>query len=408
MTVSANTAWRSFKLGNIGEALIGLTYDPRSVKRDGTLVLRSSNIQGARLAFEDSVYVDCSIPTRIRIRDQDILLCVRNGSRRLIGKSVMLDRRVVGQTFGAFMAVFRSDANSYLRYYFQSDDFKRQIDEHLGATINQITNGSLNSFTVYMPGPAERAEIVERLNDADDMIAALERLIAKKQAIKYGIMQRLITGKTRLPGFSAQWSRTTVGGIGEVKTGPFGSALHEADYVSDGTPIITVEHLGEYGVRAEGAPMVSESDRHRLRAYSLTPGDIVFSRVGSIDRNSLISERENGWLFSGRLLRVRLDTSSADPAFISAQFHARPFREAVRSVAVGQTMASLNTAILKGIAVDLPPLSEQKAIGKAASDLNSELGALDERLAKARAVKQGMMQELLTGRTRLPVKEAVG
>jgi type I restriction enzyme, S subunit len=197
--------WKSIKLGELGETLIGLTYDPVLAGRAGTLVLRSSNIQYGRLSFDDNVYVECAIPDRIRIHDQDILICVRNGSRRLIGKSVLLDRRVVGQTFGAFMAVFRSDANVYLRYFFQSDDFKRQINEHLGATINQITNGSLKGFTVLLPSPSEQAAIAARLSGADDLIATLERLITKKQAIKQGMMQQLLTGKIRLPRFTGAW-----------------------------------------------------------------------------------------------------------------------------------------------------------------------------------------------------------
>ncbi|MBU3966740.1 MAG: hypothetical protein KKG76_05085, partial [Euryarchaeota archaeon] len=102
------------------------------------------------------------------------------------------------------------------------------------------------------------------------------------------------------------WVVKKLGVIADVKTGPFGSSLHERDYVDDGTPIITVEHLGEYGVVHENLPMVSDFDRKRLNAYALQPDDIVFSRVGSVDRNSLIKEKENGWLFSGRLLRIRL------------------------------------------------------------------------------------------------------
>ena len=155
--------WPVVRLGDLGQSLISLTYSPSNVKPSGTLVLRSSNIQNGRLAFEDNVHVDCAIPEHIRVRENDILICVRNGSRRLIGKSVMLDRRVVGQTFGAFMAVFRSDANPFLRYFFQSNDFKRQIDEHLGATINQITNASLNSFVVSLPSAREQQAILARL-----------------------------------------------------------------------------------------------------------------------------------------------------------------------------------------------------------------------------------------------------
>jgi type I restriction enzyme S subunit len=135
----------------------------------------------------------------------------------------------------------------------------------------------------------------------------------------------------------------------------------------------------------------------------MRPGDIVFSRVGSIDRNALISTSEDGWLFSGRLLRVRFGKKQVDPSFMSAQFHSQRFREAVRSVAVGQTMPSLNTSILRGITVDLPDVDEQRAIGEVAFDLDHELDVLDERFAKAQAVKQGMMQQLLTGRTRLPI-----
>ncbi|AGB26263.1 restriction endonuclease S subunit [Mycobacterium sp. JS623] len=191
--------WTEFRLGDIGESLIGLTYSPRNVKQAGTLVLRSSNIQDGRLAFDDNVYVDCPIRDRIRLRENDILICVRNGSRRLIGKSVLLDRRVAGQTFGAFMAVYRSRSNPFLQYFFQSNDFKRQIDEHLGATINQITNGSLNGFVVALPDVAEQRAIADAVISADAEIDTLRARLTKARSMKSGLMQQLLTGRTRLP-----------------------------------------------------------------------------------------------------------------------------------------------------------------------------------------------------------------
>src|SRR5712691_1261482 len=116
------------------------------------------------------------------------------------------------------------------------------------------------------------------------------------------------------------WEVTKLREVADVKTGPFGSSLHEKDYVDDGTPIITVEHLGEQGVIYVNLPMVSDIDRKRLKAYSLSKGDIVFSRVGSVDRNALIKEEESGWLFSGRLLRIRLKISKIYPHFLSYYF----------------------------------------------------------------------------------------
>ena len=93
--------------------------------------------------------------------------------------------------------------------------------------------------------------------------------------------------------------------IADVQTGPFGSQLHNEDYVSSGTPIVTVEHLGNRKFTTQNLPMVSDADKIRLSKYSLKTGDIVFSRVGSVDRCSYVSDDENGWLFSGRCLRVR-------------------------------------------------------------------------------------------------------
>ncbi len=276
----------------------------------------------------------------------------------------------------------------------------RHVSRHLGNP--KLMNDVMKRIKIPLPPTkAEQEAIAEALSDADALIESLEQLLAKKRQLKQGAMQELLTGKKRLPGFRGEWEVKGLGEIADVKTGPFGSSLHESDYVQDGTPIITVEHLGEFGVTHFNLPLVSDSDRQRLRAYSLEIGDIVFSRVGSIDRNALIRKEEEGWLFSGRLLRVRPDKQRAVAPFLSYQFHGEGFKALVRNVAVGQTMASLNTQILKGIAVVLPSLPEQAAIAAILSDMDAEIGSLGAKLAKACQLKQGMMQELLTGRIRL-------
>ncbi|KXK00593.1 MAG: type I restriction enzyme, S subunit [Nitrospira sp. OLB3] len=284
----------------------------------------------------------------------------------------------------------------------------RQWSER-GLLTNYVTQTSIAHLPrvkflevpVPVPPPAEQRAIVGALSDVDALIASLEQLIAKKRDLKQATMQQLLTGKTRLPGFGGQWDVKQLGEIANVKTGPFGSSLHESDYVQEGTPIITVEHLGELGVIHFNLPLVSDSDYQRLRAYSLQIGDIVFSRVGSVDRNALIRSDEEGWLFSGRLLRVRPDRRKAVAPFLSYQFHGERFKSLVRNVAVGQTMACLNTQILKSIAVVLPSLGEQTAIAAVLSDMDAEIAALEQRLAKTHDLEQGMMQELLTGKTRL-------
>ena len=139
------------------------------------------------------------IPDRLMVRPGDILICVRNGSRELIGKCAKIDDRCKGMTFGAFMAVFRTPFHAFVYHMFQSNVLKHQIHEHLGATINQITNKSLNSFKVPFPlDEAEQTAIAAILSDMDSELAALETKLAKDRQLKQGMMQELLTGRIRL------------------------------------------------------------------------------------------------------------------------------------------------------------------------------------------------------------------
>lgn len=199
-----------------------------------------------------------------------------------------------------------------------------------------------------------------------------------------------------------QWTVSTIGAIADVKTGPFGSALHADDYVQDGTPIITVEHLGETGLTRQNLPKVSEEDRRRLSAYSMQDGDIVFSRVGSVDRNAYVTAAENGWLFSGRILRIRTKSKELSTQYLGYYFKSEDTKERIRGVAVGQTMASLNTKLMNAFKVILPTVEEQKNIAALLSDMDTLVSTLEKQISKKKAIKQGAMQELLTGKRRLP------
>lgn len=190
--------WEKKTLGEIGECVIGLTYQPEDVVEHGTLVLRASNIQDRRLSYEDCVFVEKTLPPHLFVREGDILVCVRNGSRALIGKCVRLDKDATGHSFGAFMSVYRTPYSRYLVHVFQSDIIQRQIHENIGATINQITNKDMRSFWVELPSAEEQKAIAEVLSDMDAEIAALEERRDKTKLLKEGMMQELLTGRTRL------------------------------------------------------------------------------------------------------------------------------------------------------------------------------------------------------------------
>lgn len=177
---------------------------------------------------------------------------------------------------------------------------------------------------------------------------------------------------------SGKWNEATLGDVAQIQTGPFGSQLHEKDYVEKGVPIITVEHLGDNRIIKNDIPCVSDSDVLRLKKFLLEAGDIVFSRVGSVDRSVLIREDENGWMFSGRCLRVRVQKNDITSEYLSYFFAQKNFKQYVRNNAVGATMPSLNSSILRRLKIKYPSTLEQKKI-------TNILSALDDLVDNNRA-----------------------
>ncbi|MBY7180413.1 restriction endonuclease subunit S [Escherichia coli] len=158
--------WEMKKLAYLGSARNGLTYSPESItdNESGILVLRSSNIQNSCLRFDDNVYVKAIIPEQFLVKENDLLICSRNGSRNLIGKNALINKEAEGMAFGAFMAIFRSNINKYLFWVLNSTLFDYQSGSFLTSTINQLTIGNLNSMEVPVPPSKEQKEIESHLS----------------------------------------------------------------------------------------------------------------------------------------------------------------------------------------------------------------------------------------------------
>jgi type I restriction enzyme, S subunit len=396
---------------------------------NGVPCIRVVDISNGKIQTDNLITTSEKISASYRrtiLKKDDVVIPLRGK----VGEIAIVDKYTQGAnlTRGVALIALKKEYDSrYVRQYLScKDSADRFLASMNGSALQEITIATLRRFPLALPSSLkEQIAIGNVLSDTDALITVLEQLITKKKAIKTAAMQQLLTGRTRLTQFAKRpdgttknyksselgktpedWAISTIGDIADVKTGPFGSALHEKDYVQDGTPIITVEHLGELGVTYNNLPMVGDKDKARLRSYQLNIGDIVFSRVGSIDRNALIKSAESGWLFSGRLLRIRLLGRNNHAPYISYHFHTEPFKKRVVEVAVGQTMPSLNTKILKNILILLPKsIEEQKDIATILSDIDAELKALEQKLAKVRDIKQGMMQQLLTGRIRLPLDQ---
>ncbi len=188
------------------------------------------------------------------------------------------------------------------------------------------------------------------------------------------------------------WVETTLGEIAKIQTGPFGSQLKNEQYIIGGTPVITVEHIKNFKIAEFNYPSVNDYDKARLSKYSLVEGDIVFSRVGSVDLSAYVKKNKDGWMFSSRMLRVRAQ-ECVNARFISYFFQQRAFREYILSVAVGATMPSINTEILKGIPISYPPLPEQKAIANVLSSLDDKIDLLHRQNKTLEAMAETLFRQ---------------
>mgnify|MGYP000895638092 CR=1 FL=1 len=197
--------WTLQRLKDIGKSVIGLTYAPEDVVEDesqGTLVLRSSNIQNGRLSLDDNVYVRKDISSQRTLRRDDILICSRNGSRALIGKNITIDAQTEGCTFGAFMTVYRSKYSRFISHYFNSMLFESQSGSFGSSTINQLTITTLNSMLVALPPRGEQHAIADYLDTKtvriDRIIEIIDAQITKLQDLRKSLINAVVTGKLRV------------------------------------------------------------------------------------------------------------------------------------------------------------------------------------------------------------------
>ena len=160
--------------------------------------------------------------------------------------------------------------------------------------------------------------------------------------------------------------------LADIQTGPFGSQLHKEDYVAVGTPIVTVEHLGNRVFAEQNLPMVSDNDKERLNKYVLREGDIVFSRVGSVDRCSYVDAAHDGWMFSGRCLRVR-PNEHLDAMYLYYYFCLEETKQFVRNIAVGATMPSINTKLLGEVPIAFPSVEQQARVAQLLSTIDDKI-----------------------------------
>ncbi|HRX60677.1 MAG TPA: restriction endonuclease subunit S [Candidatus Competibacter sp.] len=350
---------------------------------NGVFLVTAKNIRKGYIDYEESQeFVPTKLYKQIMRRGLPCIGDVLVTTEAPLGNVAQIDREDVALAQRVIKYRPKSEdlSAAYLKQYFLSERFQQILDDHSsGSTAKGIKGSVLHQLPVILPPAREQRAIAAALSDVDALLDGLDRLIAKKRDIKQAAMQQLLTGQTRLPGFSGEWEVKRLGEIAHIKTG----SRNNEDKVDD----------GEY-------PFFVRSDVvERINSYShdceaiLVPGE---GRIGEIFH-----------YINGRFdVHQRVYAITQFKPGISAKFvhlfMAMNFGAWAMQNTVKATVDSLRLPTFETFEMRTPPtIDEQTAIAAILSDMDAEIAALKARRDKTRALKQGMMQELLTGRIRL-------
>jgi len=372
--------------------------------QSGTFLVTAKNVRKGFIDYAESQeFVPTELYEQIMRRGKPRIGDVLITTEAPLGNVAQIDREDVA--LAQRIIKYRPKSSSslcsaYLKYYLLSDRFQRILVDHSsGSTAKGIKGRVLHQLPLVIPPLTEQRAIAAALGDVDALLDALEKLIAKKRELKQAAMQQLLTGQKRLPGFSGKWEVKRLGDC--LLSRPDYGINAPAVPFSDQLPsYIRITDISEHG-RFSPNPPVSVSAANADRFY-LNEGDLVFARTGaSVGKSYLYDNGDGQLVFAGFLIRVKPSREVLVPPFLAAYVTTRSYWNWVRFMSMRSGQPGINGNEYAQLPIPLPTLPEQTAIAEVLSDMDAEIAALEQRLAKTGALKQGMMQELLTRKTRL-------
>lgn len=375
--------WKVVKLQQLGELISGLTYSPNDTRDEGLLVLRSSNVQDGTISLKDNVYVRPDIRGAILSEPNDILICVRNGSKPLIGKNALIPEGLPPSTHGAFMTVFRSENAKFIYQLFQTNAYQSQVEADLGATINSINGNQLKKFEFCIPElRQEQQKIADCLSSLDDLITAQTEKIDALKTNKKWLMQQLFpredetTPRLRFPKFrdAGEWDITPLGkaakNLDSKRIPVTGSARVKGDVPYYGATGI-IDYVKDY-IFDEELLCISEDGANLVaRNYP-----IAFSISGKTWVNN-----------HAHVLRFK-----SMPTQVIVENYLNSI--SLKDFLTGMAQPKLNRAKLDIIPIPLPGIKEQQKIASCLSSFDALIAAQTEKLDALKTHKKGLMQQL--------------
>ena len=389
----------------------GLNQTEFTMNPDEPFLITGMNFKDGEIRWNEVYHISVEryeLAKQIQLKENDVLI-TKDGT---IGKLLHVDKipyphkASLNSHLLVFRPLNRKYVSKFLFYQLDSKAFKNHIElEKSGTTFFGITQEAVGKYLAFVPPISEQKAIAQVLSDTDALITALDALIAKKRLIKQGTMQELLTGKRSLEGFTEGWTVKKLEELcikkGLVR-GPFGGALKKDIFVEQGFKVYE-QRNAIYGNTILGNYFVDELKYIELKRFQVSVKDFIVSCSGTIGKIYQIPENAPEGIINQALLKIALDSDIIDENFFFHYFIWDKFQEKIIDSTQGGAMKNLvGMSVFKTTEIFMPStVIEQKAIAQILSDMDTEIATLEAKRDKYKQVKQGMMQELLTGKTRL-------
>lgn len=388
--------WKKEELNKLGKVISGLTYSPQDIREDGLLVLRSSNIKDNVIDLNDTVYVRSDVKGYTLTEENDILICVRNGSKSLIGKNALIPEGMPLCTNGAFMIVFRANNPCFAFQLFQSKQFDKQVKADLGATINSINSKQLKKYIFAIPQEKkEQEKIADCLSSIDDLISAEERKLSLLNEYKKGWMQKLFPSEEktvsewRFPEFKdrGEWKEKKLGEVCNYWNGK----SHESKVNENGEYyLITLNSIDLDG------NLKSEMKKITYTDYSLKKNDLIMVLSDIAHGNFLgltaiiPSDR---YVLNQRMGGIRIkDERNVSPFFICAYINYN--QKYFKTNGQGSSQLNLSKSSVMNFLLLLPSLPEQQKIANFLSGIDELISRQKDKIEELKQHKEALIQGL--------------
>ena len=400
-----NNSWKECCLTDLCSVQIGLTHTPKYILH-GVPFLSVKDLNNGELSFKDAKYISheefLTISDAAKPKNGDIVF----GRVGTLGNPCIVNTK---NDFAIFVSLgyFRTKEgvlSEFIYHWLKSDLFYRLVEEKIaGSSQKNLNTGWLKEFFVVLPPYNEQKCIAAALSDVDGMISSLEKLIAKKKAIKQGAMQELLTGKKRLPSFNGEWSKINLAKKSKIKARIGWQGLTTNEYLDSGySYLVTGTDFVNGKIDWDNCHYVAKDRFDQDKNIQIQNDDILITKDGSLGKTALVKGLDQPATLNSGVFVIRPIQESYDPAFVYYILSSFVFKDFLDHLSAGSTIIHLYQKDISKFEFLMPPtIGEQVAIASILSDMDKEIESLEQKLAKTRQIKQGMMQQLLTGKIRL-------